>query len=327
MSYRKRVSLDEVMKAKEVDLLSYLESKGEQFRKEGRYYRHVEHDSLIIRDNMYAWNSRGEKGHGAINFAKMYYGMSFVEAVQEINNGEHSRELVQPKLREDESKKPFFYPKENEVDSQVQLKKYLVNEREIDSRVVDWLLRKDLIAQDKRNNIVFKWKDNGNDGEVIGYDLQGTVKMKNKHGTFKHICPESKDHRGFTIDVGTPKAIYMYESPIDMLSHWSLKGRELQDARLISMNGLKPKTVFQAYHDAKKEKLPLQKIVFAVDHDDAGLEFIKKMERVANKDVLSKELPPEKGMDWNDTLKKQRSLEQEIRNSRISQRLAQQLER
>ncbi|MCF2132025.1 hypothetical protein L1I79_37240, partial [Strepomyces sp. STD 3.1] len=67
------------MKAKEADLLSYLESRGETFKKEGRYYRHTEHDSLIIRDNMYAWNSRNEKGYGAINFAKMYYNLSFVE--------------------------------------------------------------------------------------------------------------------------------------------------------------------------------------------------------------------------------------------------------
>lgn len=36
---------------------------------------------------MYAWNSRGEKGYGAINFAKMYYGMSFVQAVIDINEG------------------------------------------------------------------------------------------------------------------------------------------------------------------------------------------------------------------------------------------------
>ncbi|WP_335743549.1 hypothetical protein [Salicibibacter kimchii] len=56
-----RVRTEQVERAKRVDLLDYLEVKGETFKKEGRYYRHTEHDSLIIRDQMYAWNSRGEK--------------------------------------------------------------------------------------------------------------------------------------------------------------------------------------------------------------------------------------------------------------------------
>lgn len=43
------VSTEDAMKARNIDLISYLEAKGETFKKEGNYYRHTEHDSLIIK--------------------------------------------------------------------------------------------------------------------------------------------------------------------------------------------------------------------------------------------------------------------------------------
>lgn len=85
----KRVNEEEIMKARDVDLLDFLQKNGEEFKKEGKYYRHKKHDSLLIRDNMYAWNSKGVKGYGALNFVQMYYGMDFVTAVQELNKEEY----------------------------------------------------------------------------------------------------------------------------------------------------------------------------------------------------------------------------------------------
>ncbi|RDY66417.1 hypothetical protein DXT76_20965, partial [Halobacillus trueperi] len=81
----KHVSADQVEVARNVDLIDYLERKGEPLKREGRYYRHQVHDSLVIKDQMYAWNSKDEKGAGVINFAKMFYGMSFPEAVMDLN--------------------------------------------------------------------------------------------------------------------------------------------------------------------------------------------------------------------------------------------------
>lgn len=294
---KKRVTAEEIMRAKEVDLLSYLEAKGEQFKKEGKYYRHVDHDSLVIKDNMYAWNSRGEKGYGVINFAQMYYGMSFVDIVKELNESDFKTfERKAP-----EEKKPFYYPIENEVDSHHKIKNYLIGERKIDDRIVEWLLQKDLIAQDKKNNVVFKWKDSNE--KLVGYDLQGTIKMNNKRGSFKYICPTSKENTGFSIDVRTPEWLYFYESPVDMLSHWSIKGREIRHARLISMNGLKERTIYQSYLEAKKEGLDIKGVVLAVDNDEAGRTFIKEVKKRVNNEMLKVDIPELEG-DWNDVLKK-----------------------
>ncbi|PEA35267.1 hypothetical protein CON45_31005, partial [Priestia megaterium] len=144
MGERKHVNEGEIMKARDVDLLSYLEAKGETFVKEGKYYRHTEHDSLLIKGNMYAWNSRNETGYGAISFAQMYYGMSFPQAVLDINKGNYkelSQSHEQPSVSP--SKEPFRYPKELEVKDQSKVKDYLIKERKIDPRLVKWLLQKD----------------------------------------------------------------------------------------------------------------------------------------------------------------------------------------
>lgn len=94
----KHVSADRVEIARNVDLIDYLECKGEPLKKEGRYYRLQVHDSLVIKDQMYAWNSRDEKGAGVINFAKMFYGMSFPEAVLDLNaQGYKVKDNVQEK--------------------------------------------------------------------------------------------------------------------------------------------------------------------------------------------------------------------------------------
>jgi len=305
---KKRVSEEEIMKAKDVDLLSYLEAKGETFKKEGNYYRHTEHDSLVIRDNMYAWNSRNEKGYGAINFAKMYYGMSFVQAVMDINEGGY-KEFDRSKSAANQKQEKFEYPKHLEVKDNTAIKKYLIDERKIDERLVNWLIKKDLIVQDKRNNVVYKWKEEGGKGNIIGMSRQGTVKMDNKRGSFKQIVPNyEKIHAGFTVDIGKPNKIYFYEDPIDMLSHWSIKQSQIQNARLVSMHGLKPQTVIESIVDASKEGHQIKEVIMAVDNDKAGRDFVEHMEKLVG---CKKELPALEKDDWNDVLKRKVKNEQE----------------
>ncbi|MGM0924639.1 MAG: toprim domain-containing protein [Bacillota bacterium] len=303
-----RVTADEISKAREIHLIDYLEAKGEPIKPEGSrgsFYRHQEHDSLVFKDNMYYWNSRQEKGVGAISFAMMYYDLSFPEAVTDVNGGnykENARELREQNEQQKENE-PFKYPHFLEVKDDKSVKDYLISQRKIDPRIVDWLLKKDLLVQDKKKNAVFKWREQGGKGKVVGADRQGTVQMDNKRGTFKQIMPNGKEHSGFTIDVGSPNKIIAFESPIDMLSYWSIKQREVMDARLVSMNGLKPKTIATAHIEAAQEGYKIDKWVLAVDNDKGGLEFIETMKTLVNEDRLESDIPELK--DWNDQLKKQ----------------------
>src|SRR5690349_245199 len=103
------VTSDEIAKARQVHLIDYLEAKGIPIKPKGAFYRHLENDSLVFKDNMYYWNSRQEKGVGAISFAMVYYDISFPEAVTDVNNGHYIENTrKQREQREHEkSNEPF----------------------------------------------------------------------------------------------------------------------------------------------------------------------------------------------------------------------------
>lgn len=124
--------------------------------------------------------------------------------------------------------------------------------------------------------MVFKWREHGGKGKVIGADRQGTASIKNKRGSFKQVLPNDNPHTGFSIDVGRPNKIHFFESPIDLLSYWSIEETKLQNTRLISMNGLKPKTVAQSYIEARKEGLGIKEMVLAVDNDQGEKNLLTK---------------------------------------------------
>ncbi|MFS0604948.1 DUF3991 and TOPRIM domain-containing protein [Peribacillus frigoritolerans] len=317
---KERVTADEISKAREIHLIDYLEAKGEPIINQGKFYRHQEHDSLVFKDNMYYWNSRQEKGAGAISFAMSYYNLSFPQAVNDVNGVEYKENAREVREQKEQKKanEPFVYPTFLEVKDQTAIKKYLVSERKIDPRVVDWLFKKDLLVQDKKNNAVFKWRDKGGKGDVVGADRQGTTRMENKKGTFKQIMPNGKEHSGFTIDVGNPNKIIAFESPIDLLSYWSIRQQEVKDARMVSMNGVKPKTIAQAHLEAAQEGYRIEKWVLAVDNDQGGLNFIEKMKTLVNEDILEVDIPDIKDSDWNDQLKKQVANKSESRYEFVS---------
>jgi len=308
-----RVSREDIEKANEVHILDYLNSKGEPIIKQGnKYYSHANHDSLVFNENgKWYWNSRSTGGFGAISFAREFYNMKFQDAVRDVNNQDvqHSHSFNVDVVKE------FEYPQKYETKEIENAKKYLVNERGIDEKIVLALQKHGLIVEDKLKNIVFKWLDKK--GNIVGADVQGTVPMENKRGTYKKIMPYSKTDGGFSLDIGKPNKIAIFESTIDALSYFDLK--RPKDIRLFSMSGLKDQAAMTAIRELMQEcyerKESPEEIIFAVDNDKAGKEFSEKWENVLSDEILKFDIPIEK--DWNDDLKKQRTLEKQNQKSVI----------
>lgn len=296
-----RVTTDEINQAKEIPLIDFINANGIDINREGNgndpYYRLQDHDSLVIKGEKFFWNSRQEGGYGSISFAMSYYELKFPEAVKRVNEHEYGSYTQ----IESSEKQPFKYPVYFEVNDTQNIRDYLVGTRKIDSRVVDWCIKKDLLVQDKKDNAVFKWKDL--DGNIVGGDRQGTREMDNKRGTFKQIMPNSKEDGGFTIDVGKqPDKIAVFESPIDMLSYWSIEKENVQNTRLLSMSGLKLQALVSSMRDLKDNGHNINKIISCVDNDKAGNEFHEKLRKVFNPTVLVDHRPTQT-KDWNDELK------------------------
>ncbi len=309
-----RVDKEEVRKANDVHVLDYLQAKGENLERQGHYYRHPEHDSLVIKDSgHWYWNSRSKGGYGAISFAREFYDVTFQDAVRDVNEQSVSKHFS--KNVERQVARDFEYPQQHEVKTQENISKYLINERKLDPRIVAALIKKDLLAEDKLKNGIFKWKDSA--GKVVGGDRQGTVKMDNKRGSFKQILANSKEDGGFRLDIGSPNKIALFESPIDALSYFDLKRPE--NIRLLSMSGLKDQSattgIRELIQDCKERGAVVEQVIFAVDNDAAGEQFVERWSNY----LTNFEIDKPKNKDWNIDLVKEKTKEKQYEMEKVGE--------
>lgn len=323
------VTDEEKERASNVNLLEYLLSIGEPLKSQGNnFYRHQDHDSLVInaKKNYFSWNSKNVSGN-AVTYMMNVHNLRFQEAVKKINGDLSDKDIASFKKPEISYPDKFHYDVK-EVTGNNNAFNYLVHERKIDSDLVLSCMNADLIKEDSYKNVVFKWKDKG---ELIGANLQGTREIpeeKRLHADrpyFKKVLPTTKEatYSGFNITRGYPEKLYFFESPIDLLSYFSLNRSKLSNCRLESMDGLKDtnvlKTVIKIAKELKESGRELEGITLCVDNDKAGKEFVSKMKdgaKVKGKDgvVLDYEVDmPDlpKGRDkwdWNNELKASKEL-------------------
>ena len=72
---------EQIDRAKQADLVSFLQSQGEQLTRAGNEYRWKRHDSLTVRGNKWYRHSQS-KGGAPIDFVMEFFGKSFTEAVE-----------------------------------------------------------------------------------------------------------------------------------------------------------------------------------------------------------------------------------------------------
>ena len=72
---------EQIDRANQADLVSFLQSQGEQLTRAGNEYRWKRHDSLTVRGNKWYRHSQS-KGGGPVDFVMEFFGKSFTEAVE-----------------------------------------------------------------------------------------------------------------------------------------------------------------------------------------------------------------------------------------------------
>nr|AGO89430.1 putative primase [Streptococcus agalactiae 2584] len=328
-----------------MDIVAVAESLGMKLKpgSSGTYYWE-EHDSFHIypNTNTFRWWSRSI-GSNTIDLVQVVreeltgQKPSFKEAAAFLETGQFENVTVQPPVKE-----PFEYYLERYEHSDFNIgRQYLKEERGLSDETIDTFLASGNLATATRKKgdyfepvIVFKSRDN--DGKMIGASLQGIVENRVQHperGRLKQIMKNSDGTAGFSLDIGNPKRLVFAEAPIDLMSYYELHKDELQDVKLVAMDGLK-KSVISRYvadmlTDGKysqtmsneqirgaldalnKTTNLLQEhpdmITLAVDNDDAGQNFVKGLQEEGIPVVP--DLPPrqatQKKMDWNDYLKQE----------------------
>lgn len=306
------------------DIVDLCDALGIQLHNEGRMYRGVEHDSLVITRSKNAWyqNSRHVGGVGGWSFIKGYVfadqQLDKKAMYTKIRNIANKVGLFDPSQQTmtEEQHTPYVYPQTQITKSIDQAKNYLVNERKISPKLVDWLHQHNYLDQDKNNNVVFKRLDPFT-GKIIGASKQGTYINFDKYpkrGTFKIIDQNTAPHSAWYFDIGKPLNVRFFEAPIDAMSFYQIAPDRFKNTRFIALDGLKPHIAnhYLTITDTQlaQEGLGIQSIALGVDNDAAGDAFVKEMQEYRFSNNLGKNIPikaaqPNKkfGKDWNDQLK------------------------
>ena len=333
--------------AKNMNILDVANSLGMNMLKSSRNeYYWDEHDSFKINTskNMFRWYSK-DIGGDVIQMIQTLRGVSFREAINYLDTGNFEEAKVQEVTRE-----PFKYLLEKYETDFDNGRRYLKEIRGLSDNTIDFFLKEKALALVNRKYkdgyseqvLVFKYFDDNQN--IIGGTLQGIVPNKDRYegkGYLKQIIYNSDGTAGVNVTVGEKAdRLIFFEAPIDMMSYYELNKHNLNNVKLISMDGLKESTVarYLTEHiitdEARRKTLDFSNavdymnfiikdtdyfdhnkntdvITLAVDNDSAGRNFIEKLEKIGLK--FQTELPPQlknkEKTDWNEVLIVQKKLE------------------
>lgn len=328
---------ERVEHARSRDILDVANELSMELVQSGRDYRWKEHDSMVIspEKNMWNWFSR-HQGGDVIALVQTMKEVNFNQAIDYLNDGTFKE--FQVIERTQESFNYYLAPYEQPFKA---ARSYLKEKRGLSDETINFFLEKGVLAQANakvngsiESVVVFKSFDFS--GEIVGATLQGIEENWEKwpeRGYAKNIVRNSDGITGMHVDIGQAKRLVFAESAIDLMSYYELNKDNLQDVRLVSMDGLKESVVgrhlaqlqsdisgrsLRWSHDqlAKGLQTAIDNnffadgkhadwITLAVDNDEAGQNFVSSIRDKGA--VVTEALPDlqhgQEKMDWNDTLK------------------------
>lgn len=289
---------EQKQRANDVDLVSFLEMRGEKLIKSGREKRLASDHSITIRGNEWYDHSIGQGGY-AIDFAKQFYGLSFPEAVTLLLGGEQGEVYRSAEKKKQEIKKPFVLPPAHTDMRRVY--GYLVKARLIDREVVRLFAKAKLLYESCE-----KSKDGTKEyhnAVFVGYDENGVPRHAHKRGLYNDgpgfkgnvdgCDPQYSFHH-----VGTSNSLYVFEAPIDLLSYISLHQQDWKKHSYVSLCGVGSQAMLWML-----EQYPqLRHVSLCLDNDEAGHKASERLKNLLKEKGYSSEQLISQGKDWNDDL-------------------------
>ena len=153
---------EQIQRADDTDLYIFLSGRGEPFKRSGKEYRWLRHDSVMINKNEWYRFSQNKGGH-AIDFMKEFYGLSFAEAVKELlgEEGEKARPAKADEGRQKVCPIPLpklVLPERNDTCDVA--REYLIKQRKLSETLIDQMIAKGNIYESKEHhNVVFVGRD------------------------------------------------------------------------------------------------------------------------------------------------------------------------
>ncbi|HBH94783.1 MAG TPA: hypothetical protein DDX91_03470, partial [Ruminococcaceae bacterium] len=260
--------------ASKVDLVSFLQLRGEKLERVGKEYKLIytdstgKHDSITICDNRW-YDHKNQAGGGPVKFLREHYGMSYQEAMLELLGGERAAafEIVPSKTEpKNICKKEFKLPDAN--DDMRRVFAYLTKQRFIAPDVISFFAHQHKIYEDRdHHNVVFVGTDEN------GIPKQASLRSTVSFGNAFRITVSGSDTKYSFSHFGESGKLFVFEAPIDMLSFITLYQKDWKDHSYIAMNGVYENAVLEAL----KCHSNLDEVVLCTDNDTGGIDAAERL--------------------------------------------------
>ena len=274
---------EQIARANQTDLVSFLNARGEQLVKSGREYRWKKHDSVTISGNRWYRHSQSKGGY-PVDFVMEFYYATFPEAVKILIGEEgEGRQKSCPAPSKD-----FRLPEKNEDNEKIM--KYLTEKREIEKTLVeDWIDRGDIYEEKKHHNVIF-----------VGRDADGIPRYAHCRGTgeikYRGDVTGSDKSYGFSYR-GTDNQLFVFEAAIDLLSFIQLFPKDWKKRSYLSLGGVSSVALMTFL----SERPQITSVFLCLDNDHAGNEACEKLAGEIPDGYRVIRLKPAR-KDWNEIL-------------------------
>lgn len=299
-------SEDDLYRANNADLVTFLESRGERVKRVGATFQYIytdgsgTHDSVTISGGKW-YDHKNQRGGYAVKFLQEFLGFSFQDSVIELLGGHRNAETVLPVLREPPKPivKPFELPEPHSDMRRVFA--YLTKQRFIDPQIISHFAHEHKIYEDsKYHNVVFVGMDEN------GVPKQASVRSTLSFGKIFRITIASSDTKYSFSHFGNDEKLFVFEAPIDMLSFITLYQKDWKNHSYIAMNGIYESAVLKALENHSD----LQAVYLCTDNDEGGIDAAERLRDILHEhgytDIF-RIAPQQK--DWNECLKQRYGVE------------------
>lgn len=295
------VSPEDILQAKQMDLLTYLQNfePNELVRISANTYCTREHDSLKISNGKWHWFSRGFGGTTALDYLIKVKEYPFIKAVETILG---RSAIVPPVIRQTPKVEPRRLLLPVQSPSPDRVVRYLRG-RGIHPVIIDHCLR---------NRTLYESADY-HSAVFVGRDKQGKARyaaIRGTKGAYKGEATGSDKHYSFSIaENPASDTVHVFESAIDLMSFATLQlfeGTNWRSNNMLSLAGVfktKRKDVVPiALKQYLSDHPQVKNLHLHLDNDEIGRGAVAGIVAGLNGAYEVFDEPPAYGKDYNEQL-------------------------
>ena len=274
---------EQIARANQTDLVSFLNARGEQLVKSGREYRWKKHDSVTVSGNRWYRHSQNKGGY-PVDFVMEFYHATFPEAVKMLIDEEgegRQKSCLAPS--------PDFRLSEKSETNETVIK-YLTEIRRLEKDLVEeWIAGGNIYEEKKHHNVVF-----------VGRDADGIPRYAHCGGTggikYRGDVAGSDKSYGFC-HRGEDNQLFVFEAAIDLLSFIQLFPKDWKKSSYLSLGGVSSVALMTFL----SERPQITSVFLCLDNDHAGNEACEKLAGEIPDGYRVIRLKPAR-KDWNEIL-------------------------